>query len=1380
MLKKNVHVQSNGGTGVRLEKPTNPLFCGKLKRNKMSGRKKLDVNEKVEVRSEEEGFQGSWHQGTVIAWDKRGFHIKYDHIVVDDGSDSLVDIVGVSPGINGIDCTCENHRHYRGLMRRLPPKLEFSKWSLCYGICVDVWYMDAWWEGVIFDHEDGSENRRVFFPDLGDEMVAGLGDLRITQDWDAFEEEWHQRGTWLFLELIKQYEHEWYISVSVKQLWYDLREKNSFQNVREWTISCDSLWKKLVLEVIKDNHEITVNHFVRVLGLPGSSQPESESQLEPTMPDADLDETASLLPFEHKVNSNLLTPNSSIVQPIQEKSSIGPLMCISNDDTHVLTECNGSSLDKALSVLPEALLVSPSVVDGISCICSLTSNKRFSKTDNDMAQRRARLKRHNAKVTWITAGPNLVPEAESCPDAIRKYALADKKHLNALRTDVRKHLLYQGWRIESKQEKHLVRMRYISPTGVCYYSLYKLCSHLMNKTRELICSDTKDAHHVIESNIKVQHVVDPEYCPQAVLNWSKADINAICKRRLRKSDMIPKAKKHLSWLGWVFHYAVSNGRRYLCYTSPRGRTCYSLRGACKICIKEGGLSQDAASPSVSVENINVTGEVDSQLAGKKLSSALSNMDIQRKLVCSDTKDAHHVVEPNIKDLHVEPEYCPQALLNWSKAESNEIQKCHFRRSDMTLKASPIPVEKINVNEEVDSQLASEKLNVNEEVNSQLASEKLCSALSDTDILRSLVPSNAKSNNWTRKSYSKLETRNVSEQSIVVGQRTQKPKRKKDSLSNLVTDLVKKQTDSPVKNTSISRLKGGKSPAALIKLRENLNGNQHNHLLRSTKRVQQVVTPSLLHKNPRTVLSWLIDNNVVLPRSKVHYWRKEKRLKVEGRITRNGVKCNCCDKIYTLGGFVAHGGSSNHRAAAKIFLEDGRSLLDCQREMMLSNKMKFERKRSCRLTRNSQIDKNDDICYVCHYGGELILCDQCPSSFHKSCLNLESIPDGDWFCPSCCCGICGQSKLKEDVANIEDDRVLTCAQCEHKYHVRCICRRGADRLEICAKENWFCCKKCEEIFLVLHELLERPIPVGTDNLTWTLIKSMPSNTHDEASDNEAMVENYSKLSIALDVMHECFKPIKELRTGRDLVADIIFSRSSEHNRLNFQGFYTILLERQDEVITVANVRVHGEKVAEIPLIGTRFQYRRLGMCRILMDELEKKLIELGVQRLMLPAVPDVLPTWTGSFGFSKMTSLERLQFVDYTLLGFQGAIMCQKLLPKSSLVESNLSLGSQFELHSDENANADGSSSVSGALQAIEENRCMDQGPMEIDTGGWITNNVDIVVTLQANQPTLIDHARCDNEVNRDCSVQAAYCEETKGGGNHCQVLLQQAQEDICE
>ena len=83
----------------------------------------------------------------------------------------------------------------------------------------------------------------------------------------------------------------------------------------------------------------------------------------------------------------------------------------------------------------------------------------------------------------------------------------------------------------------------------------------------------------------------------------------------------------------------------------------------------------------------------------------------------------------------------------------------------------------------------------------------------------------------------------------------------------------------------------------------------------------------------------------------------------------------------------------------------------------------------------------------------------------------------------------------------------------------------------------------QIFVGLHELLGRPIPVGTDNLTWTLIKSMKSDTHDlDASDNEAVIENYSKLSIALDVMHECFEPVKETHTGRDLVADILFNRS----------------------------------------------------------------------------------------------------------------------------------------------------------------------------------------------------------------------------------------------
>jgi len=55
------------------------------------------------------------------------------------------------------------------------------------------------------------------------------------------------------------------------------------------------------------------------------------------------------------------------------------------------------------------------------------------------------------------------------------------------------------------------------------------------------------------------------------------------------------------------------------------------------------------------------------------------------------------------------------------------------------------------------------------------------------------------------------------------------------------------------------------------------------------------------------------------------------------------------------------------------------------------------------------------------------------------------------------------------------------------------------------------------------------------------------------------------------------------------------------------------------------------------------------------------MKLDVERLVLPAVPSVLETWTNSFGFAKMTIHERSQFLGYTFLDFEGTVMCQKLL-----------------------------------------------------------------------------------------------------------------------
>ena len=110
---------------------------------------------------------------------------------------------------------------------------------------------------------------------------------------------------------------------------------------------------------------------------------------------------------------------------------------------------------------------------------------------------------------------------------------------------------------------------------------------------------------------------------------------------------------------------------------------------------------------------------------------------------------------------------------------------------------------------------------------------------------------------------------------------------------------------------------------------------------------------------------------------------------EGWITRDRIKCSCCREVFSLSRFEAHAGSSYRRSAANIFLEDGRSLLECQMQVIRDITGRGFKKESCSRKKSSKHHyENDYICSVCHYGGDLVLCDQCPSSFHKSCLGLK--------------------------------------------------------------------------------------------------------------------------------------------------------------------------------------------------------------------------------------------------------------------------------------------------------------------------------------------------------------------------------------------------------
>ncbi|KAL3829052.1 hypothetical protein ACJIZ3_017854 [Penstemon smallii] len=1134
-----------------------------------NNRRKLIVNEKVEVRSLEDGFLGSWHTATVICCEHLSRLVQYDHLLNDCGSGNLIENVQVSPEVDGA-CQFEISRDNRGVIRPLPPTSVLEQWSLCYGQCVDCFYEDAWWEGVVFDHEDGCAKRRIFFPDMGDEMEAHMDNLRISLDWDEVTENFKPRGNWLFLELIEEVEQDWPLPVSVKQIWYELRVKSGFENLKEWTSSVRDVWKDLVLEVLSDNFKITLKHLFKELNSSWHLAELGQSLFEFSEP-----------VLESALESEGLLRHSSLaVVPLETTKEVLP----TDANTTRSNEVNLSISEQDLSVSTHDLPIVPHNPDEVFGIALNNHNKEIRKS-----------KMKKPRLVWKSIVPKLVPGAEFCPNAISEFNEMIKLKKGApseVLRNAKKHLLYLGWKIEFARDDGRPRLRYFSPDGEPFSSLRKVCltfEHLgqelgspapqmlpvstnYNKNSLTISTEDMILSPPVEKSRSSSGsklltppdnvVFEPENCPEAVKEYYSITLREKNYSHGTKSAgrlKALKAKKHLSAMGWSFYYYKIGDTRQMRYKSPSGKMFYSLYKACKWFLEDGKLFPSDSTPIGETGNVN----------------------------------------------HIE-----------------------VSGSDLPLRA-----------------------------------------LESSDV------SNSKG--------VELEVHEMT---------TLGRKRKHNNRHGKIREDRDVDFSTPVRRSSRNKVVASASS-------------------------------STSHQTPKTVLSWLIDNNVVLPRAKVQYrCRKDTRPMAEGRITRDGIKCSCCREIFTLTNFESHAGSTNHRPSANTFLDDGRSLLECQIQLNRCLNKARSKSESRERTGNRRFRNNDYICSVCHFGGELVLCDQCPSSFHTHCLGLEELPEGDWFCPSCCCGICGKSGFDKKSEKFMDSSALICGQCEHRYHFGCLGSKGKVNLDSYSEGYWFCQDTCKQIFDGVSKILGKQVPLETENLTWTLVKYTKTDSYDHnAFDTEYLMENYSKLNIALSVMHECFEPVKEPGSKRDLVEDVIFCRWSELNRLNFQGFYTVLLEKNDELISAATVRIYGKKVAEVPLVATRFQYRRLGMCRILMNELEKKLAELGVERLVLPAIPSVLNTWTTSFGFSTVKESERLNFLDNTFLGFQGTVLCQKVLSSVSSSTSSLLLtGTDDKICDKVNENViielDGNSAESEVLQAnrVEEAVILQQGSTSIE------------------------------------------------------------------
>ena len=138
---------------------------------------------------------------------------------------------------------------------------------------------------------------------------------------------------------------------------------------------------------------------------------------------------------------------------------------------------------------------------------------------------------------------------------------------------------------------------------------------------------------------------------------------------------------------------------------------------------------------------------------------------------------------------------------------------------------------------------------------------------------------------------------------------------------------------------------------------------------------------------RTVLSWLVDFGVLPENECLQYWNKKgTRVTLEGWVSREGILCECCNRVISVSEFDTHAGGTHRQPFENIYLQSGKSLTQCQMEAW--DTQDESRKSSKYVVEIDEDDQNDDTCVLCGDGGDLICGDKFPSTFHQDCLGLK--------------------------------------------------------------------------------------------------------------------------------------------------------------------------------------------------------------------------------------------------------------------------------------------------------------------------------------------------------------------------------------------------------
>ncbi|KAI3696718.1 hypothetical protein L6452_29221 [Arctium lappa] len=545
-------------------------------------------------------------------------------------------------------------------------------------------------------------------------------------------------------------------------------------------------------------------------------------------------------------------------------------------------------------------------------------------------------------------------------------------------------------------------------------------------------------------------------------------------------------------------------------------------------------------------------------------------------------------------------------------------------------------------------------------------------------------------------------------------RTSSPVREAFASTSIPNSPNKKSRRGRKRKSSKSVLKSFKSAANCklsrnkIKVKILKRSSRSASLPRSTESATKCTSSQQKSRTKLTMknqgMHWLVFEDGGLPDgTELTYVSHGKKL-LDGYKLGHGIYCFCCNTEVSASQFEAHAGwASRKKPYENIYISNGVSL--------------HEYAVSLKKNRRCPVRFNDDLCRICGDGGNLLLCDGCPRSFHQECASELSIPRGKWYCKYCqhslkfvgesvnavaagrvtgidpieqitkrcirivknpenndlvACVLCRCHDFSKHVFN--DRTVIVCDQCEKEYHIGCLREHNMADLKALPKGKWFCCMGCERIHSVLKNLLTCEPEMLPDDLLALAREKQKDNGLDGIAKSEmrfmllsgknASRETRSLLAQTVDIFHECFDPIIDATTGRDFIPSMVYGRKIWSQ--DFAGMLCAILIIDSNVVTAGTLRVFGQDIAELPIVATSKCNQGKGYFQLLFTCIERLLSSMKIKKIVLPAAEEAKSIWTKKFGFETIApqQLSDLRQACSAMMTFKGTSMLQKEVPEA--------------------------------------------------------------------------------------------------------------------